>query len=94
MSLESLREKYLQLVNTTLPKEINSPVRFNHCFARIALDWLFQDVWYNHIEKRPAYKTLNEQQLKSVIQRMESWRSDRTIIVADNRQSLIYRGKL
>ncbi|MEM1325791.1 MAG: hypothetical protein AAGI23_07555 [Bacteroidota bacterium] len=86
-----LQTRYSELINDILPQEIQQPIRFNHCFGRVVLDWLFQDVWYKHIEKRPAYKQLSEEQLKRAISRMEKWLEDREMLVADNRASLNYR---
>ena len=92
--LAAARADYLRYVNDILPSEIKSPVRFNHCFARIVLDWLFQDEWYRHITDRPAYKALDADQLRRALERMETWREDRDLLIADNRDSLRYRGKL
>ena len=75
-----------------LPAEIHAPVRFNHCFARCALDWLFGDVWYDHL-KKPAYRHLTADQLGKLIGRIEQWRADRAVLEADNAASLGYRGK-
>lgn len=88
------QQTYLRYINEILPSEIKKPVRLNHCFARIILDWLFRDVWYNHIKTRPAYAALNEKQLVKAVERMEKWRSDNALLVADNQDSLRYRGKL
>ena len=49
--MEDLLTEFKTMINQTLPATYQSPVRFNHCFARIILDWLFQDVWYNHLDK-------------------------------------------
>lgn len=92
-NIDELRAEYRELINDILPREIQQPVRFNHCFARIVLDWLFQDVWYEHIEKRPAYKTLTSEQLTRVIERMNEWRTNRELLIVDNQASLQYRGK-
>lgn len=70
-NLETLRAQYLDLINNQLPAiavDRKFPVRFNHCFARIVLDNLFGDVWYNHLDRKtPAYKQLSEYQLKCAI---------------------------
>ena len=88
--LGELRTRYRTLINETLPAAIHEPIRFNHCFGRVVLDWLFQDVWYDHLG-RPAYKHLDEQQLAACIERMESWLADRNVLIADNDASLRYR---
>lgn len=92
--IDDLRQVYLDLINERLPANITQPIRFNHCFARVALDWLFQDVWYNHIETRPAYKALTTEQLTQVIERMQLWLADKNILIEDNQTSLRWRNKL
>ncbi len=66
-----LREQYLDLINHQLPAKAQQtamPVRFNHCFARIVLDNLFGDCWYHYLSRQqPAYKQLDEAQLKQAI---------------------------
>jgi hypothetical protein len=34
------------------------PIQADYCFARVVLGNLFYDVWYDHIDGRPAYKHL------------------------------------
>ena len=72
MSLEQLRAKYLELVNQELPaqaKKRDFPVRFNHCFARIILDNLFERCWYEALDRKQgaAYKQLSDAELKKAI---------------------------
>ena len=89
---DSLRDRYKTLVNQTLPSTYTKPIRLNHCFGRVVLDWLFQDVWYGKVEK-PAYKHLSAEQLEKCIGRMETWLDDHAVLVADNAASLKMRGK-
>lgn len=69
------------------------PVRFDHCFARILLDQLFQDVWYKHL-KKPAYKHLSTDQLERIKQMTEMLLENPLLSFEWNRQSLLWRGKL
>lgn len=93
-TLEALRERYTGLINHTLPGTFTQPVRFNHCFARIVLDWLYQDCWYNHLDKtKPAYKQLTPQQLSIAIERMDAWLREPSLLETDNNTSLAYRRK-
>lgn len=92
-SVEALRDRFRTLLDETLPSEIHEPIRFNHCFARVVLDWLCGDVWYDHIG-RPAYQHLTAEQLTQCIDRMERWRTDPDLLRADNASSLRLRGKL
>ena len=87
-----LRQRYQTLVNDTLPATYTQPIRFNHCFGRVVLDWLFGDVWYGHVE-RPAYRNLTADQLRGCIGRMERWLADHDTLVSDNAASLRLRGK-
>lgn len=92
-----LREQYLDLVNHQLPAKAQQtamPVRFNHCFARIVLDNLFGDCWYRHLSRQqPAYKQLDEAQLKQAIALAQSMlRSPKTAELL-NQNSLRWRGK-
>jgi len=70
--IEELRSQYLELVNRELPqqaKERQFPVRFNHCFARIILDNLFQRCWYEKIDRKKgaAYKQLSAEELEKAL---------------------------
>ena len=87
---EDLRDEYRRLINDVLPSEIQSPIRFNHCFARVVLDWLFGDIWYDHVD-RPAYRHLTAEQLARCVDRMNLWRHDHAQLVADNEASLSLR---
>lgn len=89
-----LRAIYKQLLNHQLPEKYTYPVRYNHCFNRIVLDWLFSDCWYHHLDKKKtAISQLNNQQLQSAINRMHQWLSHQQILIEDNERSLKYRRK-
>ena len=100
IDIEQLRKKYLELVNKELPglaKQRQFPVRFNHCFARIILDNLFDRCWYEALDRKKgaAYKQLSEEQLQkaiaiaiAIIERPDSY------IQELNQNSLRWRNKL
>lgn len=94
----ALRDKYTDLINHQLPalaRQTPMPVRFNHCFARIVLDNLFEDCWYNHLSrKQSAYKQLSRTQLMEAIAIMQSILNHPERIEQLNRNSLSWRGKL
>jgi hypothetical protein len=93
--MEDLRAEYKRLLNDTLPATYTQPVRFNHCFNRIVLDWLFQDCWYHHLDKKhSAISQLSEKQIKAAIGRMQEWLQNQQILIDDNKASLLYRGKI
>ena len=64
----------------------------NHCYLRIALDNTFQAKWDTKI-KRPAYKNLNEEALKQVIALLETYRTDKHLLLTHNQNSLNWRKK-
>jgi len=88
-----LTEEYLDLVNRQLPEAAQRrayPVKFNHCFARIILDSLFEDVWYRHLPK-PAYQHLTAEQLQAAIALGQTFLADPEACFAANQASLRYR---
>ena len=92
----TLTDQYLNLVNHQLPhaaKQRPYPVRANHCFARIILDNLFQDVWYRHLEK-PAYKNMTAEQLRMAIALGQQYLRDPQSCFTANQNSLRLRQKL
>ena len=95
-----LRSRYLELVNRQLPqqaKERQFPVRFNHCFARIILDNLFQCCWYEKIDRQKgaAYKQLSVAELQGAIAIAEKIISSPDSYIRElNQNSLRWRGKL
>ncbi len=85
---------YIRLINTDLPAKYKSPVRFNHCFNRIILDWLFNDCWYNHLSKKQtAISQLSTEQLQAAIARINEWLKDHDQLYLDNSRSLNFRKK-
>ncbi|MGF1461429.1 MAG: hypothetical protein ACFBSG_20685 [Leptolyngbyaceae cyanobacterium] len=89
----TLTEQYLDLINCQLPQAAQRgryPVRFNHCFARIILDSLFQDAWYHHLDK-PAYRHLTEAQLQRAIALGQKFLRDPQACFLANQASLSYR---
>ncbi len=90
----TLINRYQQLLNEILPATFTQPVRHNHCFNRIVLDWLFADVWYNYLDRnKVAYKQLTDVQLQKLIGRMEEWLQQPDLLVTDNTCSLNWRKK-
>lgn len=96
--IATLRARYLALINQQLPelaKQTAMPVRFNHCFARIVLDNLFEGCWYEHLSrKQPAYKQLNAAQLTKAIAIATTLLNTPEAANQLNQNSLRWRGKL
>ncbi len=84
--------EYCNFINRILPERFTHPVRYNHCFARIILDWTFQDCWHGHLKKyKPAIRQLSEAQVQQAVHRMAAWLADPQLLIADNKASLGYR---
>ena len=87
-----LANRYKQLLNQILPASFTKPVRYNHCFNRIILDWLFQDVWYRHLDQsKTAISQLDKMQLLKMVERMEQWLQHPDLLFEDNQKSLAWR---
>ena len=88
----SLSSRYKQLLNEILPASFTKPVRYNHCFNRIILDWLFQDAWYRHLNSsKTAISQLDTIQLQQMVERMEQWLQNPDLLFEDNQRSLTWR---
>lgn len=89
--------RFKQLTEAALParaREARWPIRLDHCFKRICLDYAFGDVWYNHLP-RPAERHLAGEPLQRAIQCAEDLLAgDRALLDQRNTESLRYRGKL
>lgn len=102
MDTNTLTEFYLDSINIVLPclaKSKQWKIKYNHCFARILLDNLFKDCWYNYLDKtKTAYKQLNKEQLIilfNIIQLILNDESKEGYVLNQlNKNSLKYRGKL
>lgn len=69
------------------------PIRFDHCFKRICLDWAFGDVWYQHLA-RPAEMHLKGRSLQKALACAEELLAgDLTLLNERDAASLRWRGK-
>ena len=97
-TINNLKGQYLSLINEQLPhkaKQVSMPVRFNHCFARIVLDNLFEGCWYEYLSRKlPAYEQLNEEQLVRAIAIAEQMLNNPQFVSQLNHNSLRWRGKM
>lgn len=93
-----LVSRYMVLTKETMPYLARTshrhwPVRNDHCFQRIVLDAICEGVWYDHLP-RPAYKSLTYDLATNAVNLCVDIISGETDLVALNRQSLKWRGKL
>ena len=97
MDTDALHDRYLALTRGALPARAASepgwPVRFDHCFMRIALDHAVGRRWTDVVE-RPAYKNLTDDQLLRAVAAAERMLAEGPETArALNRASLAARGK-
>jgi hypothetical protein len=94
--LTRLRTAYRRRVNGWLPQAARCagdwPIQADHCFARVVLDAVFDDVWYDHVDDRPAIKQLAAADLRQAIAIAE-WllRKGRPAVVTLHERSLRWR---
>lgn len=65
----------------------------NHCYWRIALDNAVGAQWNEKISS-PAYKNITDEQLQKTLGFLRLYIKDEMTLEKNNRQSLIYRGKI
>jgi hypothetical protein len=89
----ALREEYRRLTAEVLPAQADEdwPVREDHCFQRIVLDTLFEGVWYDHVDGRPAVDRLTADELRAAIGVAASMLDDPERVRELNDRSLAYR---
>ncbi len=88
--------RFKQLTEVALPqlaRDQHWPVRLDHCFKRICLDYAFGDAWYKHLP-RPAERHLAGSPLARAICCAEDLlAAGLPALAAHNAASLRYRGK-
>ncbi|WP_033923204.1 hypothetical protein [Sphingomonas sp. 37zxx] len=97
MPRESLEAAWLRLTRETLPAAADSrgwPIVRDHCFQRVLLDAATGGCWYDAISRRPAYRHAAPEILAAAIALGEAVLAGGADLVALNRQSLRWRGKL
>ena len=98
VDLSALRAEYHHKVSDALPAQARAsgdwPIHADHCFARVVLDNLFQDVWYDHVNGRPAYKHLSRDKLEAAVAIADRMLAGGKPVVADlNKNSLQWRNE-
>ncbi|SDF22325.1 hypothetical protein [Halorientalis regularis] len=97
--LSDLRAEYDRLVHERLPAAARDgeewPIHADHCFARIVLDDLFEDEWYDHVDGRPAYEHLSAAELRGAIDTAHRLLDEGPSLATElNRNSLRWRDEL
>jgi hypothetical protein len=95
--INNLKNYYIHHVNVTLPivsVQQQWPIKYNHCFARIILDNVFEDCWYKHLDRtKVAYQQLSYDELlkaNKIIQLLILDRTKKAINIL-NARSFKYR---
>jgi hypothetical protein len=91
-----LRMAYSRRVNDWLPAAARCagdwPIQTDHCFARVVLDTVFEDAWYDHVDGRPAVGHLSPTELSRAVAVADRLlRDGRPAVVEANDQSLRWR---
>ena len=88
--------RFKELTEEVLPamaRESRWPIRFDHCFKRICLDWAFGDVWYHHLP-RPAERHLQGDALgRALACADEIAEGGQSVLEERDAASLRWRGK-
>jgi hypothetical protein len=91
-----IEQQWLDLTRIRLPNraiEARWPLRLDHCFQRVLLDYACGGVWYEHIVGRPAYANAPDEVLTRAISTGEALLAGTADLSALNAQSLAWRGK-
>ena len=90
-------ERFKYLTEVALPARATKerwPIRLDHCFKRICLDYAFEDTWYNHL-RRPAERYLAGPPLQRAKRCAEDLlKGGLDVLRERNQESLRFRGKL
>jgi hypothetical protein len=88
--------RFKQLTELELPAlavQGRWPIRFDHCFKRVCLDWAFGGVWYEHLP-RPAERHLSGEPLRRAVACAEELAAGGVALVRErDAASLQWRGK-
>ena len=89
MKYSTIKEAYENLPNRLVAQYPELPFE-NHCYLRIALDWLCKAKWDTKIN-RPAYKHLTEKQKLQLQLLLKGYLTHRKQLLAHHKASLTYR---
>ncbi len=94
---EAMVRRFKLLTEDALParaREERWPLRLDHCFKRVCLDWACGGCWYDHI-RRPAERYIDGDLLSQAVLCAEEILAGGTGLLQErNGSSLRWRGKL
>ncbi len=88
--------RWKELTEVALPRRAAAekwPLRYDHCFKRVTLDHVFQDVWYKHLAKPAAAHLSEEQAARAVLVAEAILQGGPEVLKGLNNSSLKWRGK-
>jgi hypothetical protein len=92
----ALVERWRELTERVLPEQAQVerwPLRLDHCFKRVCLDWACGGVWYEH-SSRPAERRMPEALFRQAVVCAEELAGGGVELLWErNRASLQWRGK-
>lgn len=93
---QALVDRFKALTQVDLPDRARAdgwPLRLDHCFKRVCLDWAFRDCWYRHL-KRPAEQHIGGADLDRAVRCAEEILDGGVALLKKrNAASLRWRGK-
>ena len=95
----SLVAEWERLTKRSLPelaKEHRWPIRFDHCFQRVALDAAFGGCWYDHLDRKkgPAIRQIRTTELGRAVAAATRMEKEGVAAVRElDEASLRWRGK-
>ena len=96
--ISELRAAYRRRITEELPRAARRAdwhIQEDHCFARVVLDNVFGDAWYDHVNGRPVYEHLSPAELTVAVDLADRMlEAGRPAVEALNRNSLRWRGEL
>ena len=91
-----LVQRWKELTEIVLPERARAerwPLRLDHCFKRVCLDWAYGGVWYDFCAK-PAERHMSDEALGGAVGCAEEIvRGGVEVLRERNRLSLQWRGK-
>ncbi len=95
-----LLAEYQRIVRIELPAAARAGkwiLRFDHCFARVILDALFNDCWYAHLDRRRGRSAESQLNIRQLTQAIAHARAMLALgdpeVCRLNERSLVWRGK-
>ena len=93
MTREQLTARWLDLTRRVLPdmaQEARWPIRLDHCFMRVCLDYAIGQPWHEQV-RRPAIRHLSDEELRRAVAVAERVAANPAVLPGLNERSLAWR---